>query len=793
MSDIETLFAGLGLSAQKAAETASNKKLSANLQKVLDEAGVTSAVDKSIGMLYYDLASIVTPAALDHLAFIAHAIRDGKLKSKDQLTAAIKFAADVPKGASIAEKDFNEACGVGVEVTPEQIKAEITKILDSRARDLEEKRYGVVSQLLGVARQELRWANGVLVKEELDKQVLARIGPKDERDDPKAKKKREQEAKAAAKPEEKKAKAASAAESTSAKISEAGNSFGFVFEGELAKLHKPGGNKQTKEELMVEHLKRTSGKVVTRFPPEPNGFLHIGHAKAINVNFGYAKAHGGITYLRYDDTNPEAEEKKYFDSILEMVRWLGFEPYAVTYSSDHFQRLFDLAVDLIKRDKAYVCHCTPEQIYEDRGGKEKGPRKECAHRNRPVSESLEEFRKMKEGQYGEGEAILRMKMNMQDGNPQFWDLVAYRVMYTPHYRTGDEWCIYPTYDYTHCLCDSFEDITHSLCTTEFQQSRASYYWLVDALEIYKPVQWEYGRLNVTHSIMSKRRLAMLVKDGHVKGWDDPRMFTLVGVRRRGFTPEAINAFVRDLGVTKADSVIPVERLENYVRDHLNEVAPRLMVVLDPLKVTLTNMGENEVQELTVSNKPRDEAMGSHTVPFTRTVYIDASDFKEVDDDPNFYRLAVGKTVGLLNVPHPIRATGVVKDASGKVVEVVASVDKDAKKPKTYIHWVAESKKHNSPVKVEVRKYSNLFYHEDPYDEKVVPRGWITDVNPNSLEVVTAFAEVGVKPAKVEDKFQFVRVGYFCVDPDSDVAAGKYVFNSTVGLKEDTSKKQADQK
>ncbi|KAJ1553575.1 hypothetical protein HK096_007321 [Nowakowskiella sp. JEL0078] len=653
-----------------------------------------------------------------------------------------------------------------------------------RKVDLEEKRYSIQGQLLGNLRQELRWANSLAVKDELEKQIKERIGEKDERDDPKAKKKKEKEAKAAVVETSDISKTSIG----SAKVADSAKSFKFVFEGELAKLHKPGENPQLNDKIMKEHLKRTGKKVITRFPPEPNGYLHLGHAKALNVNFGYAAAHDGITYLRYDDTNPEAEKDEYFEAILEMIKWLGFKPYGITYSSDHFQRLFDLAVELIKKDKAYICHCTGEKMHEFRGGDgHKGERKECVHRNRPLAESIAEFYKMKEGRYGEGEATLRMKMNMQDGNPQFWDLVAYRVMYTPHVRTGEQWCIYPTYDYTHCLCDSFEDITHSLCTTEFQQSRASYYWLVDALEIYKPVQWEYGRLNVTHSIMSKRKLLKLVNEGYVQGWDDPRMFTLVAMRRRGFTPESLNAFVRDLGVSKADAVIPVERLENYVRDHLNDVAPRLMAVLEPLKVTLTNLPASHIEEIEVQNKPRDESMGSHKVPFTNTVYIDRSDFRE-NDDPNFFRLAIGKSVGLLNVSWPITATGVKRDAQGHIIEVLATYDVDAsKKPKTYIQWVAQSSKHNSPVKVTVNQYDRLFLHEDPMDEKAVPKGWLSDVNPKSLSVIEAYVEVGIRTAKVEDKFQFLRVGYFCVDKDSDIKNGKFLINSTVSLKEDSKK------
>ncbi|TPX64295.1 hypothetical protein SpCBS45565_g05991 [Spizellomyces sp. 'palustris'] len=782
MDGLAETFQKIGLSEAKAKETAANKKLSVQLEEVIRAAGASDGVERTIGALFYTLASTITPKARPHLPYIAKAIKTGRLSSNDQISAAIKYAEKA--GQSLNDSKFDQECGVGVVVTPKEIIATVSNVIESRKEDLNEKRYQMLGQLLGELRTRLRWANSLAVKEELDKQMLEVLGPKDERDNPKAKKKQEKVANASKVPTK------NASPSSINRVAEAAKSTRFIFEGELARLHKPGENSQIKPELMKEHLARTGGKVVTRFPPEPNGFLHIGHAKAINVNFGYAAAYKGITYLRYDDTNPEAEEEIYFTSILDTVRWLGFEPSAITYSSDHFQRLYELAVELIRRDKGYVCHCTGEQIYADRGGDTKGPRRACIHRNRPIEESLAEFQKMKDGKYQEGEAILRMKMDLENPNPQFWDLVAYRVLKAPHHRTGDQWCIYPTYDFTHCLCDSFEDITHSLCTTEFTLSRESYYWLVDALEIYKPVQWEYGRLNLAYTVMSKRKLKKLVEDKLVSGWDDPRLYTMAAIRRRGFTAEAINAFVRDLGVTTANTVIHPERLENIVRDHLNDVAPRLMLILEPLKITLTNLPEGYEEEVTVPNKPRDDSMGSHTVPFTRTVYIDRSDFKE-QDDPNFYRLAPGKTVGLLNVRHPITATEVVKDGSGNVIEVKARYENGpevSKKPKTYIHWVAESAKHQSPVKVEVRLYSNLFIHENPQSEKDVPGGWLSDLNPNSLVTIPeAFSEVGINTFKVEDKFQAVRTGYFCVDLNSDVNNGKFVLNRTVTLKEDSKK------
>jgi glutaminyl-tRNA synthetase len=476
----------------------------------------------------------------------------------------------------------------------------------------------------------------------------------------------------------------------------------------------------------------------------------------------------------------------YFQSILETVQWLGFEPHAITYSSDHFQRLYELAVELIKRDKAYVCHSTGAEMHAQRGGDAKGARFDSPWRNRPIEESLREFQRMKDGCYKEGEATLRMKMDMQHASPQFWDLVAYRVLYTPHVRTKSAWCIYPTYDYTHCLCDSFEDITHSMCTTEFILNRESYYWLVDALELYKPVQWEYGRLKLTNTVLSKRKLMQLVDQKIVDGWDDPRLFTLQALRRRGFTPPAINAFVRELGVTTANATIPVARLENYVRDHLNETASRLMVLPSPLKVVLTNLPEDYEEEVVVPNHPKDASLGTRALPFTQTLFIDASDFRE-QDDPDFFRLAPGKTVGLLHVPHPITATDFVRDAAGRVVQVNA-VYAHGKKAKTYIQWVGKSLKRASPVQIELRQYANLFLHADPDSKEQVPGGWLSDINPHSLEILpSAYADIGVLQAQIEQKFQFLRIGYFCVDLHSVPSSKKYIFNKTVSLKEDSKK------
>ncbi|RDL30834.1 putative glutaminyl-tRNA synthetase [Venustampulla echinocandica] len=534
--------------------------------------------------------------------------------------------------------------------------------------------------------------------------------------------------------------------------------------------------------------------VVTRFPPEPNGFLHIGHAKAIAVNFGFAKYHGGKCYLRFDDTNPEAEEEKYFVAIREMIEWLGFEPCAVTYSSDNFGKLYEKAEELIQKGKAYVCHCGDAEIKAQRGGESHGPRFRCEHANQTIETNLEEFRGMRDGKYKPREAFLRMKQNIEDGNPQMWDLAAYRVLDASHHRTGDTWKIYPTYDFTHCLCDSFEGITHSLCTTEFVLSRVSYEWLNKSLEVYEPMQREYGRLNITGTILSKRKIAKLVNEGYVRGWDDPRLYTLIAIKRRGVPPGAILEFVNELGVTTSPTSIQLVRFDQTVRRYLERTVPRLMLVLDPVPVIIDDAEEMEVE---IPFSPKIPAMGTHKVKLTKTVYIDRSDFREIDSK-DYFRLAPGKSVGLLQVPYPIKATSFTKDpTTGKILEIHAVYDKEGKKPKTYIHWAAEGSR-----EVEVRLYNSLFKSEKPEDAE---GGFLNDINPNSEEIwpraliESGFEEVkrrapwpeaagesGLGKGGLESiRFQAMRVAYMAVDSDS--TADKIILNRIVSLKEDAGK------
>jgi len=554
-------------------------------------------------------------------------------------------------------------------------------------------------------------------------------------------------------------------------------------------------------------ISETHPKIRTRFPPEPNGFLHIGHSKAIAVNFGFARYHGGECILRFDDTNPAGEEERYYNAIRDIVNWLGFKPVRETHASDNFDRLYELAEKLIQLDGAYVCHCTKAEVRAQRGegegGQRGGQRFACSHRTRPIEESLREFRAMRDGKYKAGEAALRMKQDLEDPNPQMWDLFAWRITESEsHHRTGDKWVMYPTYDFTHCLCDSIEGITHSLCTTEFELSRVSYEWLNNKLDVYRPMQREYGRLNITGTVLSKRKIIQLVKEGHVRDWDDPRLYTLIALRRRGVPPGAILSFVNELGVTKAVTNVQMHRFDQSVRQYLETTVPRLMVVLEPLKVVIDELPDDHLEMCEVPFS-KDPAFGTHNVPFTKTVYIERSDFREVDS-PDYFRLAPGKTVGLLKAPYPITATTFEKDSNGVVTVVHAKYEKPAEgqpaiRPKTFIQWVAESPAHNSPIRAEVRAFNPLFKSEDP---SAHPGGFLADIDPNSEQIYhgamieTGFedisksapwpkdaAEGDVKNNKHSIRFQGMRSAYFAVDRESSDDLSKVILNRIVTLKD----------
>lgn len=539
-------------------------------------------------------------------------------------------------------------------------------------------------------------------------------------------------------------------------------------------------------EIIKEDLRtnKYGGRVHTRFPPEPNGYLHIGHAKSIALNFGVAAEFGGLCNLRFDDTNPTKEDVEYVESIMEDVRWLGFDwEDRLFYASDYFDQLYDFAVQLIKKGKAYVCDLSPDEIREYRGTPTE-PGKDSPFRNRSVEENLDLFQRMRAGEFEEGSRTLRAKIDMRSPNISMRDPVIYRILKTPHHRTGNKWCIYPMYDFTHCLSDSIEGITHSICTLEFENQRPLYDWVLDQLGVYHPQQIEFARLNLSHTVLSKRKLLQLVNEGYVSGWDDPRMPTISGLRRRGYTPEAIRAFCQRIGVAKTESMVDLALLEHFVRDDLNKRARRVMAVLRPLRVVIDNYPDDLVEEMDAINNPEDATAGTRKVPFSKVLYIEQEDFRE-NPPKDFFRLAPGREVRL-RYAYFIRCVDVVKDPkTGEVVELHCTYDPatrggdapDGRKVKSTLHWV--SARHAVPVTV--RLYDNLFLKENPND---VEEGhdFKEYLNPNSLEVLTGCqAEPSLAEVVPGNRYQFERVGYFCVDPDSRPSAP--VFNRTVALRD----------
>ena len=526
--------------------------------------------------------------------------------------------------------------------------------------------------------------------------------------------------------------------------------------------------------------------VQTRFPPEPNGYLHIGHAKSICLNFGLAAEFGGKTNLRFDDTNPEKEEQEYVDSIMQDVRWLGFEWERLCYASDYFPQLYEWALQLIKAGKAYVDDLSADEIRQHRGTLTE-PGKDSPYRNRSIEENLDLFTRMKAGEFPDGSRVLRAKIDMASPNLNMRDPVMYRILHATHQRTGDQWCIYPMYDYAHGQSDSLERVTHSMCTLEFTDHQPLYRWYIEHLGIFPSNQTEFDRLNITYTMLSKRKLLQLVQEQRVNGWDDPRMPTLCGIRRRGFTPEAIRTFVAAAGVSRTNGSTDIEMLEHFQRDDLNRRARRAMAVLHPLKLVIDNYPADKVEFLDVANNPEDSSAGTRGVPFSQTVYIEQDDFREVPP-PKYYRLSPGKEVRLRNA-YFVTAQSVVKAADGSLVEVHCTYDPasrggnspDGRKVKSTMHWVSAA----HTISAEIRLYGNLFAKADPYDLEE-GQDVLDNLNPNSLEILTgARLEPSLANSKLEDRYQFERVGYFCLDPDS--TPGSLVFNRTLALKDSWAK------
>ena len=540
-------------------------------------------------------------------------------------------------------------------------------------------------------------------------------------------------------------------------------------------------------DLDVEQGKN-DGRVHTRFPPEPNGYLHIGHAKSICLNFGLANDYEGAKCnLRFDDTNPVKEEDEYVNSIIEDVKWLGFNTNNIRYASDYFEKMYAYAVQLIQQNKAYIDDQTPDEINESRGSL-KSPGTESPFRNRTVEENLQLFEDMRGGKFQNGEKVLRAKIDMSSPNLNFRDPIMYRILHASHHRTGDAWCIYPMYDWAHGLEDSIEEITHSICTLEFQNHRPLYDWFLNQLDVHHPQQIEFARLNLNYTIMSKRKLKQLVDEGHVLGWDDPRMPTLSGFRRKGYSPEAIRELCDRVGVAKRDGIIDIALLENCLREDLNKRSQRVMAVLDPLKLVITNYPEDQVEVLDADNNPENEADGKRTIPFSRELWIEKSDFME-DAPKKFFRLSAGREIRLKHAYY-ITCNKVIKNADGKVVELHCTYDSktkggwsdDGRRVKGTLHWVSIP----HAIDAEIRQYEHLFNVENPNKSKD-GESFTDNLNPNSLKIVKGCKlEPSLKNAKMGDHFQFLRNGYYCMDKNA--TSDNIVFNRTATLRDTWGKK-----
>lgn len=761
----------LGLEERLAAIIGKNEKSTSNMLAALNEAAVKTATlpSQRAGLVYTAVSKMGTTVGATGRSMLLAAIADGRVSATPYVEAAAawlvafyrKLGANVPNAVvkvdeekvDISLAEFEEAAGVGTVVTPEDMERTVNVAIAEDRDAILEKRYRFNTGLMQRrVMEKLKFADGKLVSALIKTKVEQLLGPKTEAD-------LERPGKAKKMKPPKPVKEVKDEEPVMHEKD--------PFEGIPNKFEARGlASAENTPELLEEHRGATGGKVVCRFPPEPNGHLHIGHAKAMFIDFGYAKKMNGDCILRFDDTNPIVEKTEYIDAIIKMVTWMGHTPAKITHSSDYFEQLYDLAVKLIKRGKAYVCHQSGDEMSRDRKEGIESP-----YRNRPVGENLRLFTDMRKGKYGEGEATLRMKIDMQHANLVMRDPVAYRVLHAPHPHVGDKWCVYPSYDYTHCIVDSLEWVTHSLCTLEFEIRRDSYYWLLEALDLYRPFVWESARLNLEYTVMSKRKLKELVQNNYVRGWDDPRMPTLVGMRRRGYSSSALNRFCSAIGISRANNVIGMHVLEHWVRSELDTTARRVLAVLRPLKVVIKNFKEEEV--LSVANHPKNADMGTRKIILTKTVYIERTDFRS-EDSKGYYGLAPDKSA-MLRYAYPIKVVDVVVGPGGEASELIVEMDYDKrKKPKGVLHWVGEDS-----VGFEARLYGTLFKSADPSSSK---SNWLDDLNKESEVVIEgAKIESGAAGAPVRTTFQFERTGYFCVDDES--TNEKPVFNMTVSLRD----------
>ncbi|CAD7697335.1 unnamed protein product [Ostreobium quekettii] len=783
-------FLGIGLAETTAKDSVKNAKKRQALLEVISEAGVEDGCPKAMGALLNSVATKCPAKALEHRKVVARYVKEEKIKTNAQLDGALDYLKSLGT-ASLDLSELEAASGVGVVVSVEEIKAAVAQIIQEKKETLLEERYQLnLNVLIGQVTRTLKFADGGCVRSEFQQQVEDLLGPKTEEDVKAAGMKKPKKAKA---PKEKSTNGEKNNEDSSQKNGSSEEE-SWRTADPFAFLPKPEDNHQVHttvnfsdgtvmhvsntEEQLRAHLSETGGKVITRFPPEPNGYLHIGHCKAMFVDFGMAAQYDGHCFLRFDDTNPEAEKMEYIEHIQEIVGWMGWTPWKVTYSSDYFDQLYELALKLISSGHAYVCHQTADEIKDSRQERQPSP-----WRDRPVEESLRLFKDMKNGLVEEGAATLRMRMDHKNENYNMFDLIAYRVKFAPHPHAGDKWCIYPSYDYTHCIVDALENISHSLCTLEFESRRASYYWLLEVLGLYKPHVMEYSRLNLTHNVLSKRKLKALVDEGHVRGWDDPRMYTISGLRRRGYTPAAINTFIREMGITRSDNEVPVHRLEHHVRMDLDAASPRVMAVLRPLQVIITNLPDDHYEEVVAQRFPGRKG-DTYKVPFSKIVYIEATDFREVDSK-DYYGLAPGKAI-MLRYAYPLQYVDHKKNDDGVVTQVMCTYDaefhsaqKNKKPPKGVLNWVGQPAPGVRPMRIEARLYDVLFKDPSPSELRDAWRDGLNEASEETLKGAMGCPEL--RKAKVGDRFQFERLGYFCVDRDT--SADVLVVNRTVTLRE----------
>ena len=790
-ADLEKKLTDIGIPKSKIDDIAKKKKYIERIKYILEQGNITTA-DKETGNLIILVAEKVNPAFNHRIPLLLKYVNSKEITSSHQLDACVEYLRK--KGdEELNEEDFKKQCGIGVKITEEDIKKETDEIMKKYIDQIKNERYKFPSvKILYDVKSKFSFVDPKLCKKVIDEEIDKLLGGKNE-NELKEEKMRKEFEDLKKKSKDKK----SFSEEDKKRLSELKEELKKFDEAlqkkkEELSSQNPEEEKSEKDklsslmardmrsalnttELIKKHLEVTGGKIMTRFPPEPNGYLHLGHAKAMRFCFTSASNAGGNCYLRLDDTNPEKETKEYIDSIKENCEWLGYHPWKVTYASDYFDDLYNIAVKLIKKGLAYVDNLSKQEISEYREKKIDSP-----YRNRTVEENLKLFEMMRQGRFEEKECCLRMKIDMKHNNPCMRDPVAYRIKYVPHPHAGDKWCIYPTYDFTHCLNDSLENITHSLCTLEFEIRRDSYYWLLEAAEMYRPFVWEYSRLNVTHIVVSKRKLLQLVTSHTVNGWDDPRMPTINGLRRRGYTADAINNFVDTVGVTRRgnENIISIKLLENAIKSDLDKKAPRTMAVIEPIKVNLVNLKEDLSIDTPLFPKLK-ESGGVRKVNLTKNIFIERIDFKE-EDDKDFNGLTPNQEVGL-KYAGVLKLEEIKKNKEGVVTELLCSYSNENKKTKGRIHWISDK----DYVNAELRLYDYLFKSDDPFhsNEEGVSHDPMDDVNPDNL-VIKYHALVNrdlCEKVKPYDHFQFERLGYFVCDPDSECDKGRYVFNLTVDL------------